>query len=258
MSPQGGAVGIGIVWVIVGTQEGHQIELTQLAFSQCDQTSYTLSIGHESAPAKHAGHVSRPDSDQLLQLHERLVEGNPTASAEIAEILYEWLLHRLQAAVAYASTEDVADVAADALVRYLANPDRFRPERGKGLAGFLLMDARGDLLNLLRSKRKLQPPTPISDAVADQLEDRNIRSMTQERMLERLPSRLDERVLELLPDRLDRGILELMMDGVRDSDAYASLMGLSERSREVQAREVKRAKDRIRARLKRGGISRDW
>jgi hypothetical protein len=81
--------------------------------------------------------------------------------------------------------------------------------------------------------------------------------MTQERMLERLPSQLDERVLALLPDQLDRGILELMMDGVRDSDAYAALMGLRERSRDVQAREVKRAKDRIRARLKRGGIRRD-
>jgi DNA-directed RNA polymerase specialized sigma24 family protein len=201
--------------------------------------------------------MRRPDDTELLRLHANLVAANPTASAEIAEILYEWLMRRLKAAVPYASTEDVADVAADALVRYLANPDRFRPERGMGLAGFLLMDARGDLLNLLDSKRPQHRPTPLSDAVADQLEDRNIRSMTQERMLERLPSQLDERVLALLPDQRDRGILELMMDGVRDSDAYAALMGLRERSRDIQAREVKRAKDRIRARLKRGGIRRD-
>lgn len=201
--------------------------------------------------------MRRPDDARLLRLHASLVEGSPTASAEIAEILYEWLMGRLHAAVAYASTDDVADVAADVLVRYFANPERFRPERGKGLAGFLLMDARGDLLNLLDSSRQRQAPTPLPDAVADQLEDRNIGAMTQERMLERLPAQLDKRVLALLPNPLDRGILELMMDGVRDTDAYAALMGLGERSTEVQAREVKRAKDRIRARLKRGGINRD-
>jgi DNA-directed RNA polymerase specialized sigma24 family protein len=199
-----------------------------------------------------------PDQAELARLHARLADGSPTASADIAELLYEWLLGQLHAAVAYASADDVADVAADALVRYLADPNRFRPERGKGLSGYLLMDARGDLLNLLKSKRQQPAPASLSDAVADRLEDRNIGSMTRERLLEHLPSHLDERVLALLPDQLDRGILELMMDGVHDSDAFAALMGLRQRSREVQAREVKRAKDRIRARLKRGGISRDW
>lgn len=202
--------------------------------------------------------MSRPEPDALLRLHERLVEGSPTASAEIADILYEWLLRRLHAAVAYASLDDVADVASEALVRYLADPTRFRPELGKSLSGFLLMDAQGDLLNLLDSRGRRPASTSLSEGVADRLEDRNIGSMTKERLLEHLPARLDERVLALLPDLADRRILELMMDGVRDTDAYAALMGLRGRSKEVQAREVKRAKDRIRARLKRGGISRDW
>lgn len=81
--------------------------------------------------------------------------------------------------------------------------------------------------------------------------------MTQERMLEHLPAQLDERVLALLPGKLDRGILDLMMEGVRDTNTYAALMGLGQQPKEVQAREVKRAKDRIRARMKRGGINRD-
>lgn len=224
------------------------IDLVQGGFGNLDDAANLLVIMG----------MSRPEPDELLRLHERLVEGSPTASAEIAEILYEWLLRRLHAAVAYAPQDDVADVASEALVRYLADPTRFRPELGKSLSGFLLMDAHGDLLNLLDSRRRRPASTPLSEGVADRLEDRNIGSMTRERLLEHLPSHLDERVLALLPDQLDRGILQLMMDGVRDSDAYAALMGLRQGSREVQAREVKRAKDRIRARLKRGGISRDW
>lgn len=202
--------------------------------------------------------MNGPDEAELLHLHRRLVEESPTASAEIAELLYEWLLGRLHAAVAYASADDVTDVAAEALVRYLADPSRFQPERGKSLSGFLLMDARGDLLNLLDRRRRRPAIGPLSEAVAEQLEDRNIGSMTRERLTEHLPWELNERVLALLPDPTDRRILALMMDGARNTDAYAALMGLTERSREVRAREVKRAKDRIRARLKRCGISRDW
>lgn len=202
--------------------------------------------------------MSGPDQAELLRLHTRLTAGSPTASAEIAELLYEWLLARLRAAVAYASSDDVADVTSEVLVRYFADPTRFRPDLGKSLSGFLLMDARGDLLNLLNSPRRRPATAPLSDTVADQLEDRNIGAMTTERSLAHLPRRLDALVQALLPDPTDRRVLELMMDGVRDSDAYADLMGLRQRSREVQAREVKRAKDRIRARLKRGGISRDW
>jgi hypothetical protein len=78
--------------------------------------------------------------------------------------------------------------------------------------------------------------------------------MTKERDLEHLPSHLDARVLALLPDPTDQSLLELMMDGVRESAAYAAVMGLQGQPRDVQAREVKRAKDRIRARLKRGGV----
>jgi len=200
--------------------------------------------------------MSGPDQAELLQLHTRLTAGSPTASAEIAELLYEWLLARLRAAVAYASPDDVADVTSEALVRYFADPARFRPDLGKSLSGFLLMDARGDLLNILNGPRGRQAPAPLSDTVADQIEDRNIGAMTRERSLEHLPPHLDARVQALLPDPTDRRVLELMADGVRDTDAYAALMGLRGRSREVQAREVKRAKDRIRARLKRGGVSR--
>jgi DNA-directed RNA polymerase specialized sigma24 family protein len=163
--------------------------------------------------------MTGPDQAELLQLHTRLTAGSPTASAEIAELLYEWLLVRLRAAVAYASADDVADVASDALVRYFADPTRFRPELGKSLSGFLLMDARGDLLNLLGSRRARPASARLSDAVADLLEDRNIGSMTKERDLEHLPSHLDARVLALLPDPTDQSLLELMMDGVRESAA---------------------------------------
>ena len=76
----------------------------------------------EQAEVRLAGESLRPDASALLELHHRLVGGSPTASAQIAEALYEWLKRRLRAAVPYASADEVADAAADSLISYVADP----------------------------------------------------------------------------------------------------------------------------------------
>lgn len=190
----------------------------------------------------------------LLGLHHRLQAGDRTASAEVAEALYLWLQKRLQAAIPYASPDDIADVAADTLIRYIAAPGKFQPERGKSLAGYLLMDGRRDLLNVLEKQRRRPPAVELSEAVADRLADRNVGSMGSEARVAYLPQELEGIVAAALPAKMDRRILELMMDRVRETSSYVAVMGIGASSTAEQAREVKRAKDRIRARLRRAGV----
>jgi hypothetical protein len=190
----------------------------------------------------------------LPRLHQQLLDGSPTAPAAIAEALYGWLQRALRSAIPYASPDDVADVAADSVIAYVTDPRRFNPARGKGLASFLLMDARGDLLNLIDKKRRRPQLIELSDAVAERLVDRNVRLMTSERQRIQLPDHLEAAVATAIPSDADRAVLELMIERVRNTRSYAAVLGLERLAPSHQAREVKRVKDRIRARLKRAGF----
>jgi DNA-directed RNA polymerase specialized sigma24 family protein len=172
----------------------------------------------------------------------------------MAEAVYMWLQRRLQASIPYASSDDVADVAADSVIKYVRDPGRYEPARGKSVAGYLLMDARSDLLNLLARRRRTEPLAPLTDDVADRLADGNTEQMTKEASLIHLPRHLEAIVESALPDSADRKVLELMTERVRDTRSYAAILGLQGLSQAEQAAEVKRAKDRIRARLRRAGI----
>jgi DNA-directed RNA polymerase specialized sigma24 family protein len=197
---------------------------------------------------------AQPDGGSLLELHHRLLDGDPTASAELADAVYVWLQRRLQASIPYASSDDVADVAADSVISYITDPRRYDPDRGKSVSGYLLMDARSDLLNLLEKRRRNEPPVQLTDAVADRLADGNTELMAKEGSLVHLPGQLEAIVAAALPNSADRRVLELMMERVRDTRSYVSVLGLQGLSQTKQAAEVKRAKDRIRARLRRAGI----
>jgi hypothetical protein len=54
-----------------------------------------------------------------------------------------------------------------------------------------------------------------------------------------------------LPD-VERRVLDLMRTGERRTEAFAAVLGLGGRPEDEQQREVKRVKDRVKKRLKRG------
>jgi hypothetical protein len=197
---------------------------------------------------------TRPLADELLELHDQLCAGSPTAPADIAERVYGLLQARLRKSIPFADSTEIADCVADVLLRYFREPSRFKRNRGTSLVSFLLMDARGDVLNALDHRRRRRDTARLPEEVANMVEDRNIAVMTRERSLEVLPAELDARVTAALPDDADRRILSMMMDGVRATEAYAVILGLSGLPRESRALAVKRVKDRIRATLKRKGI----
>ena len=91
---------------------------------------------------------------QALDVHQRLLHGDPTASADAAELLLNPVVARLRRKwPGPAYSEACYDAAVDVLVVYFTDPSRYQPAQSS-LVGWLVMQAHADLLNDYASKPK--------------------------------------------------------------------------------------------------------
>ncbi len=187
-----------------------------------------------------------PD-DAGPSLHDRLLAGDPTAFAQIAERYLSPLVARLRRKFP-ASDPDLIDHAVmDALLNYRDRPTQFDPTR-RTLGGYLLMSARGDLLNSLHETRTNF--VELDAATAEyQVEIADETEMEPEVWARLSP--VWERLHAILDNPIDEQIVLLMMDGVRETSEYAQVLGIATRPPGEQELEVKRHKDRIKARIRR-------
>jgi RNA polymerase sigma-70 factor (ECF subfamily) len=146
----------------------------------------------------------------------------------------------------------------DALLSYVQHPQKYDPQRG-ALAAYLRMSAHGRLCNLLRKEAPHHRRRVAWSAVELAQEGGNLLGGEEEPALQlERAEELEEwrallrRVAEDLSPA-DRRVLDLMLAGERKTEVYAAALGIAGRPDEEQTREVKRAKDRIMNRLKRGG-----
>jgi hypothetical protein len=190
-------------------------------------------------------------------LHARFVAGDPVASTEIFERYQAYLVRRLELFRTRKNLYSVDDMtieaaAMEALGNYLIGSDAFDPSKGKTLAGFLLMAAEGDLLNLLRKHR---PPDGVhlveledadrnnqtdgdggfADDLADQME------LDEWRKQARAAMETDE----------ERIIFELMLAGERSNRVYAAALGWPDPENPTHAKQANKLKERVSKRLKR-------
>ena len=120
------------------------------------------------------------------------------------------------------------------------------------LFGYLRMSARSDLLNLRRhfgpefvsveSAVELEgtPGEHIVETASDAiLEDEDVAAL----------SPIWDRLAVLFPEFTDRQIVWLLVEGERNTDEYAAVLGILELPREERAKEVKRHKDRVKVTL---------
>jgi hypothetical protein len=92
------------------------------------------------------------DPAALLAVHARLLTGDPTASADLFELVYGPLIgHAMKKHAAFGMHEDRArDLAVGVLASLVERPDIFDPQRGN-LFGFLCMMLDGDAKNAGRN-----------------------------------------------------------------------------------------------------------
>lgn len=197
-----------------------------------------------------------------LALHQRLLSGELVVTEEIAELYLEPLSRRLsRASAAYLDPQIVEQAAIDALLDYLQHPQRYQPERVP-LDAYLLMAAKRDLKNALRSERRHTARAIPLDGSAPAVElalaarNESVEEVVMENVDLELPAGLDraralDLVLAAFSDPIERRLLRLYLDGERRTAAYAAVLGIGDRPAGEQRQTVKRVKDRFEKRLTR-------
>src|SRR4051794_32658507 len=94
--------------------------------------------------------------EQELELHRRLLEGDPVASADLAEAYLRVLIASLRTAKnRHVHDHYLADAAGDALIALIKNAAAFDPARSKAalpLFSYLRLAAQGDLVNRVQKE----------------------------------------------------------------------------------------------------------
>lgn len=190
------------------------------------------------------------DFDQ--QLHRRLLRGDPTAASDVILAYLQPLFRRLRQRFPHIEDETlIQDAATDALFQYVQSPERFDPTKSS-LFSYLMMAARGDLLNALARERKRATRQIPLKAVANSALARN--TTIEENEVAEDPMIVSPRVqaiLQHISDPVDRGLLEMMLAGERKTASYAQVLGITDQSEAEQRKIVKRHKDRLKKRLQR-------
>jgi hypothetical protein len=209
--------------------------------------------------------VATPDPQLLQEVHRRLLANDPTAPADLAQLVFDPLRERLRTIVpSLGDPTLIDDAVVEAVLGYAEHPTRFDPTK-RDLFGYLIMSARGDANNAIAArKRRDQRERPL-DVVELPVGPRKRVSMAHA-----LSSRVDDQVVSrLTSDRLvaqvqaavetpqDAAVLQLMFDGERRTERFAAELGIEELPTAEQRRAVKQYKDRLKKRLERLGLERD-
>ncbi|MER3439573.1 MAG: hypothetical protein C4346_19360 [Chloroflexota bacterium] len=199
--------------------------------------------------------AERPEEEAAFEraIHQRLLAGDRTASHDLCAHFLERLCHRLQVRYPAVDAGLVSDAVTNALLDYSEHPARFNPAK-RSLAGYLLMSARGDLLNLLRAHRHERQAVPLTEDVESSSRERNRLVGTGESPDDILDSLIAEecrqQVIALAQNEEERIVLQLMMDGERETGVFLDQLGWQGPRDELSTR-LYRLKDRLVKRVRR-------
>jgi hypothetical protein len=193
-------------------------------------------------------------ADVGLALHARLLAPDSVAASELCREFVPPIVAHLARRFPHLSTHHHYTAAHDAVMSYLKEPLDFDPGQ-LDLGRYLLMAAHADLLNLLAWERR-RPLNPLPD-VEDTARAGN--PLTGDPVGQLLAREQSEKACAYIRrvraglDPADQRVLDLMLGGERRTAVYADALGFAGRPPEAQEPLVKRAKDRVRKRLERGG-----
>lgn len=189
-------------------------------------------------------------------LHQRLLQGDVTVTAEIAELFMAQVMISLQKRFPQLDNPHViGEAVTSAILNYLQRPEQYLPSK-RSLAGYLYMSARGDLLNLLNQEKKETRQVALTEIVelSDSDSEHGVEVQDDfdlETWVLNQISPIWQRLHHILPDPIDHEFALLMMEGVHETSAFADVLGILDRPSEEQAITVKRYKDRLKKKLQR-------
>lgn len=193
--------------------------------------------------------------------HDLVVQANATAFAELCEIALPHLAQFLHAQFPLYDDALHGMTAIDTLLAYHAQPQKYDP--GKlSLFAYLRMAARRDFLNVINKRQRhdrrlINIDDPGTQYLMPNLESLEELFLVDEWLYQYTDLTQEEfiSVLNATLDDLDQEIFSLMLDGVRETEAYARVLDIKQESKQMQQKEVKRAKDRVIKKLQRFGAN---
>jgi hypothetical protein len=188
----------------------------------------------------------------LIAVHNRLLACDPTASADLFELVYGPLIgHAIKKHSAFGMDEDRAcDLAVGVLASLVERPNIFDPQKGS-LFGFLCMMLDGDAMNAGRNESNRREKFSEFAVEVEKVGGNSYVISPETRVdAERIMSQYQA---EIIVEDGDREVLRLFLEDERDYEAYAAALGISHLAPEQKRAEVKRRKDRIEKRLERLG-----
>ena len=197
--------------------------------------------------------ASEPSRPWQTQKHQEILnQSSPTAFAQLSELALPHLITFLQKEFRQVENHLCETAAIDCLITYHQAPEKFNPDK-LTLFAYLRMSARHDLLNALdKAKRQGRPlinidepsvqPELIDDA---SLEDE---AFALDAWLDGSATASEQIMLQNFETNLnsiDRQLFLLILNGVRETEPYAEILGITDAPIAEQRHEVKKAKDRL-------------
>ncbi len=199
---------------------------------------------------------AKPDSNQLASVYKRLVAGDAAAPEEMAQLTIEPLTDVLRIGKRGARDASIAyDAAVDAIMDLLRAPQKYATSLSS-LWSFLEMAARRNVADRRLGERRrdgriarLRKNVALSSSASNKNKEGMLDQLARREASKAFWSRV-KGASDSLPSA-EAKILELMASGVRATPEYARVLGMVAAPLDEQALAVKRAKDRVRKRLKR-------
>jgi RNA polymerase sigma-70 factor, ECF subfamily len=182
-------------------------------------------------------------------LHHRLLDGDVTASSEIAERLLFRVIEQLRSRYPNLDDQHLVDTAVhEAFMAYFLHPEKFNPAKSS-LVNYLLMSAEGDLRNLLSKKR-------LSTVSLEAIQESGLGEKTlpsEDSAEEQLGSfsETEQWLRQRIVDPLDLTVINLLAENVRETQSYAEALNIQHLPLAEQKIRVKRHKDRLKKKLRR-------
>jgi RNA polymerase sigma-70 factor (ECF subfamily) len=180
------------------------------------------------------------------RLHQRLLAGSHTATSEIAELFMHLLIKSLSREFNQISDQHLIDMATtDALINYFQHPEKFESAKSS-LFTYLRVRAKTYLLNSLGQPLSSKKVVELQEAeTVYQMADENTQDAEAAVVSNALQAEVMQQVQKYITDPTDLHVANLMIQGIRETTAYAKVLGIADRPFAEQKKTVKRHKDRI-------------
>jgi hypothetical protein len=191
-------------------------------------------------------------------LHRRMLAGEPQAPLDVVNHFFPRLVRRLRARFpALRDDPDLQGCALESLADYCEAPDRFDADQSS-LEGWLQYHAQRDAVNLYRRVQRSRGEPLEEEIVAEEADGRNTGRDWLDLVLGDHPALPPEVTLDELKARVrgavkerDRDVLGLILADDASHENCIAALHLEDEPPEVQEPEVKRARDRVQAAIRR-------